>query len=102
MLALLQGESKKAEFLFMDGPYQIDVQPADGARWLLIGHRRDVSGRAVFREEFDKRQVIHEVIRASRQLLNLVKGSTTWDSDCAKLQGILSRSESAPEVRGSA
>jgi hypothetical protein len=88
----LNCESRRAvSFLFMDGPYQVNVSNATGNESLLVGVIRGSQIREVVTAECSPQQIKQELYRATRQLLRAIKQANAWDADCARLERIVSK-----------
>jgi len=74
----------------MDGPYELNILPADDRVSTVLGVRRGTESiETVFRKTVILNDLIIELLKTSRQLLAFIRKAEVWDADCENLEATI-------------
>lgn len=84
--ALIAGTKRRGEFMFMDGPFSVDISP-EGERWKLECNRRRRNGKTLeHRGTVDVSEVAAALIRAADSAIERCEKAHWKSSDIEELQ----------------
>lgn len=82
--SLEDGKVTAATLRFMEGPYELRVTAPARDRWMLFAQERGMP-TASLQTELDSKDVIDQVRRSIREVLDVCKRYSYWTDDCESL-----------------
>jgi hypothetical protein len=87
---LLTKRAARAELLFMDGPFEVEICDGGADKWQVTCLRRDAKRNTTILSNVVSSELIwKEIVYAASRAVTYFKQSEAWDNDCQRLHDLL-------------